>query len=132
MILWIDDEPRSLDSFIKELEFSGYKVELKQNVDDALDFFKANRDKIKLIISDMMMPGSQRHNYSDHDGTENGKSFYKEIRNLVPNLPIILFTNFSIDEDLEKITEKDSRAEILHKPDFLPYEFLEKIKDFLS
>jgi CheY-like chemotaxis protein len=132
MILWIDDEPRSLDSFIKELEFSGYEVEFTKNVDDGLKFFHANSDMIELIISDMMMPGSQIKKYPDQDDTKTGQYFYEEIRRLDPNMPIILFTNFSIDEELEKITSDDSRAEILHKPDFLPYEFLEKIKDFLS
>ncbi len=46
MILFIDDEHRGVKPYIEELQFSGYEVKFKDNIDDALDFYKNKQEKL--------------------------------------------------------------------------------------
>jgi len=134
MILFIDDELRSMGSFIEELRFS-YDVTFKDNIDSGWEFLTKNYDKVELIIVDMMMPlGDQfKDRFKEtNGGLRTGHYFYKKVREKYSFLPIILFTNFSVDDELEKIIDKDKKSMFLHKPDWLPHELVEKIQGFIS
>jgi DNA-binding response OmpR family regulator len=75
MILFVDDERRRMQSYVEELRFSGYDVEFKSDVDDALIFFNENHEKLELLILDVMMPtGNSFDNQQADNGLRTGIS----------------------------------------------------------
>lgn len=131
MILFIDDERRGIASYIEEIAFSGYQVELKNDIDSAFQFIKDNSNKIKLIILDIFMPpGKLLKSIDTDDGLKTGVFFYQEIRQISPDLPIIVFTNFSVEVIADQI-QHDKQSKFLHKADYLPFQLIEEIENFL-
>ena len=134
-IILIDDESRNMDSYSRELtlEFKNkYDVALVNDVDSAYEFLKKNHDNIKLVILDIMMPsGELLKDVDTDDGLRTGVCFHKKIRNNFPELPIIMFTNFS-SEELENQINQDKQSKFLQKADYLPFELVDEIKEFLG
>ena len=132
MILFVDDEKRRMESYAEELRLSGYKVEIKSDVDSALDFFQENYKQIKLLILDIMMPaGNAFENVDTKYGLRTGIIFYEEIRNRNSNLPILIFTNVS-NEAVEKKISLDKKSLFLQKEDFLPFQLVDELEDFMK
>lgn len=132
MILFVDDEKRRIEIYMEELKLSKYEVEIKSDVDSALDFLDKNLEKIELLILDVMMPtGNAFKDVDTKYGLRTGISFYNKIRNQNPTLPIMIFTNVS-DEEVEKKISSDKKSLFLQKEDFLPFQLVEEIKEFLK
>lgn len=132
MILLVDDEKRRMESYVEELRLSGYEVEIKSDVDSALDFFNENYKQIELLILDIMMPaGNVFENVDTKYGLRTGIIFYKKIRNLNLSLPIIIFTNVS-NEAVEKKISLDQKSLFLQKQDFLPFQLVDELEDFIK
>lgn len=103
-ILFIDDEPRRIQSYVDELEKSGYEVEPATDVDYAFVYFVKNMKKIDLLIMDVMMPPGE--NCKDQDaqtelGLRTGILLSDKIRQIDTDVPIIVLTNV-VDDELEK------------------------------
>ncbi len=135
IIVFVDDEPRLIDSYKRELEFD-YKVKFISKIDDFLKFMETEIQKIDLLILDVMMPpGSNQelNSISTHKGMKTGFVLYKMIRERHSLLPIILFTNFTRDEQnqITKSIMQDKKAKFLHKEDCLPFELADEIESFL-
>ncbi len=134
-IIFIDDETRAMESYFQELklEFDNqYEIVFLKDVDSAYKFLQKKRDKIKLVIlDDMMPPGNLLKDIDTDGGLRTGVRFHKKIRNIFPNLPIIMFTNFS-NEELESKIKQDKQSKFLNKADYLPFELVDEIKDFLD
>ncbi len=131
MILFIDDESRGINSFVEELKLSAYDVILKNDVDSAYKYLEENHNKIQLVILDVMMPpGKILKDADTDDGLRTGVHFHEKIRGKFFDLPIIVFTNFS-NEELEEKINKDEKSRLLRKHDYLPFELVEEIQDFL-
>ncbi|MDZ8185278.1 MAG: response regulator [Nostoc sp. ChiSLP02] len=132
MILFIDDEERGIASFVEELKLSKFETTLKKDVNSALKYLEDNHDKIQLVILDVMMPAEEIFKDCDtNDGLRTGVHFHRKIRKSFPNLPIIIFTNFS-DDELEQESNKDRKSRFLHKYDYLPFEFVEEVRKALN
>jgi CheY-like chemotaxis protein len=128
MILFVDDERRFMNSYKLELEYVGYKVSFKKNVDDALAFLKTHPGAIELLILDIMMPpGHDFQHESTNSGLRTGVRFYERIRALFPTLPVIIFTNVS-DEQVEEKFQAESYCRFLRKEDYLPFELAEEVR----
>jgi CheY-like chemotaxis protein len=150
MILFVDDEPRYISSFVEELEleFGKDKINCSKDVDEALDFFNHNSNEIKIIILDEMMPpGKTFKNGLTQTGLRTGLFFYKHIRQNFPDLPIIIFTNipddytfsdsanhFEIGEISKKFKEDidNRKALYLQKEDLFPYELAAIVRKILE
>ncbi len=148
MFLYIDDEPRYIESFVQELEYEFGKdnIIFEPNTDKALDFFINNSKEIEVIILDNMMPtGMAFRDKPTKEGILTGLFFYERIRENRPDLPIIIFTNTSkeyicadLDDSTDKIfhqielDEDMQKALFLQKENYFPYELVEKIKELLS
>lgn len=134
MILFVDDEKRIMDSYVEELRRSHYEyeVEFKSNVDDALDFFEKNSQKISLLILDIMMPpGSKFEEAKNEAGLRTGIHFYNRVRRISPNLQVIIFTNVSDERVMEKFT-REKNCLFLRKEEFLPYQFANEVKKIVG
>jgi PAS domain S-box-containing protein len=102
-ILFIDDEEIIVDTVKEILLRLGYEVDFKTSPNEALEAFRAQPDKLDLVITDMTMP----------DMT--GEKLAKELMKTRPDIPIILCTGFS-----ERISEEKAKElgikELLMKP----------------
>jgi len=132
MILFIDDEYRRVKPYIEELELSGYHPEFKDNLDDALNFWKEHTQEIKLIVLDLMMPIGNDFDESAQQeaefGLKTGIYFYNKYLKS-QDIPVILFTHLADP----KITDKeDNQVCLIKKLDYLPYEFVQKVESILK
>ena len=132
MILFIDDEKREMDSYVKELGFSGYKVSFQNDADDALRFFEGNLSRLDLLILDIMMPPGSSFKDVDTDlGLRTGVRFYERIREKAPDLPVMILTNVS-DERVADRFRRENKCWLLRKEEYLPFEFAEEVKKVLD
>ncbi len=87
IILWVDDEIDLLKSNIMFLKQKGYVVYEATNGDDAVQFIKEN--DIDLVFMDEMMPG------------KGGLETLSEIKDLKPNLPVVMVTKNETESLME-------------------------------
>ena len=92
-VLFVDDEKLLADIGQQMLERYGYSVTARTSSVEALELFKARRDRFDLVITDMTMPNI------------GGLELVAEILALRPDMPIILCTGFS-----EKMTPAGAEA----------------------
>ncbi len=84
-ILVIDDEVPILQLIKEALSQNGFNVIIHDNPLHGLEFFKANRNKIDLVITDIVMPSMD------------GARLIEQLRKLKPGTKIIATTGFSED-----------------------------------
>jgi len=112
-----DDETlRKLASTV--LSEFGYTVILAEDGNDAIDKFKANRDTIRLVILDMMMPG------------KNGKEAYDVIKSVKPDIRALFASGYTADI-LHKKDIFDPQVDFIMKP-LSPIDLLRKIRYILD
>ncbi|MBZ8178958.1 hypothetical protein [Oscillatoria salina] len=132
MILFIDDEYRRVKPYIEELELSGYQVEFKDNLDDALNFWEERKQEINLIVLDIMMPIGNNFDESAQQeaecGLKTGIYFYNKYLKS-KDTPVILFTHLS---DVNIPDNEDNQFFLFKKLDYLPYEFVQKVTAILK
>jgi DNA-binding response OmpR family regulator len=83
-ILWVDDEAELLEPHGIFLRDRGYAVEWATNAEDAVDMVQ--RQAFDLVLLDEQMPGKR------------GLDVYHELRELAPNLPVVMVTKSEEDE----------------------------------
>lgn len=132
MILVVDDEKRTLDSYLQELALSGFEVRYESSVDEGLKFLEMNATEVKLLILDVMMPSGEAF---DDDATEKGLRtgvyFYERVRKTNEQLPIMIFTNV-VDDGVRRKFEQDKYCRFFQKEELLPYELAETVRDVLQ
>ena len=117
-ILFVDDEKMLVDLGKMMLERIGYQAVALQSPIEALAAFQKNSESFDLVISDLTMPGLQ------------GTQLAREIKEIRPNIPVILATGFDSRTALAQDDNKDIDA-VLSKP--LSINALSKtIKKFLK
>nr|WP_321464507.1 ATP-binding protein [uncultured Desulfobulbus sp.] len=89
-LLLVDDEKSIADVTTSMLERLGYKVTVRLSGFDALEAFRSLADKIDLVIADLTMPQMT------------GLQLYKEIKQIRPDIRVIICTGFSEQLDSDK------------------------------
>jgi CheY-like chemotaxis protein len=112
-----DDAPiRTLLSIV--LESFGYSVISAVDGEDAVEKFMENRDKIQLVILDMIMP------------KKNGKEVSEAIRKANPGTKILFESGYTTD--IIKTSElTEAEIDFIHKP-FPPRDLLIKVREILD
>lgn len=119
-ILLIEDDERVRKFAIVVLESSGYKVIVAVNGEDGIDKFRKNKDAVRLVICDMIMP------------KKGGKETYEELKKISPDIKFLFMSGYSEDEikgvlanGLDFIGKPVSPGDLLRKVremmDRLPY-----------
>ena len=85
---------------------------------DGIDKYMANRDKIKLIFTDLIMP------------KKSGKELYDAVRAVQPDIKV-LFTSGYIADVFEKQTNAEEPFDILMKP-IAPLELARRVREILD
>ncbi len=102
-ILLVDDEATVLKVMQRSLEKSGYRVLPARDGEAGLDAFLANKNRIRLVITDMAMPGMD------------GLQLVEEIRKTAPDLPVLCTSGLSAAADREAPALR-GKLKILPKP----------------
>ena len=115
-ILIVDDDPHVLDVLEARLQSAGFHIFKADNGPKALDIIRKN--KIDLLLSDMMMPGM------------NGIEVLAKARELRPKLPVIFLTAYGSIPDAVKAV-KAGADDYLAKP-FEGRELVSKLQQVLK
>ncbi len=117
-ILVIDDERvirDTLEGFLRKLN---YEVILAKDGDEGIEIYKRNKDKIALIILDIIMPKM------------NGYDAFKAIRTINPDAKILLSSGFNRTAGMDKLQEEGAIG-FLQKP-YRQKELYELLVKFLK
>jgi CheY-like chemotaxis protein len=106
-VLVVDDEPFILATARAALQAADYRVFCAHDGAEALVLFQENRDAVRVVLLDMMMP--------DMDGP----TTLRELHRLAPDLPIVVASGLGGKERVAEVIEAGARA-------FLPKPFTEE------
>ncbi len=90
-ILLVDDEKQVLDVGLELLNALGYKVLGAKSGNEAVKLYESQKDKIDLVILDMVMPG------------KGGGETYDHLRKINPGVMVLLSSGYSIDGEAREI-----------------------------
>lgn len=102
-ILVVDDETVMRITTKSLLQEFGYKVHTAQNGLEGLNLFRRDPDAYDLVILDMIMPQM------------NGTDCFTAMREIRPDLPVLLASGFAHEDDLQEI-KRNGLAGFIRKP----------------
>jgi PAS domain S-box-containing protein len=102
-LLFVDDEPLLREMGKRVLENSGYTVLLAKNGREAVEIFQHNAGKIATVLLDITMP------------VTGGSEAFRLIREIRPDVPIILMSGFNEDSAREDLGAR-ARTGFIQKP----------------
>jgi two-component system, cell cycle sensor histidine kinase and response regulator CckA len=105
-ILLVDDEKMVLEVNKQLIESLGYRVYAAGSGQAAIAGYMEKRDKIDLVILDMIMPGIS------------GGETFDRLREINPDIRVILCSGYSIAGDAQKIMDRGCNG-FMQKPFFL-------------
>jgi PAS domain S-box-containing protein len=117
-ILVAEDDERLRKLYLTILSGQGYNIILASDGDDAIKQFKDNRDKIHLIMLDMIMP------------KKNGKEVYGEIKKLGTNA-VFLFASGYMNNKADETILNAEGVNFIAKP-ASPKDLLFKVREILD
>jgi|GEM_PF-2670275 len=117
-ILVAEDNAEARSFLAEVLSVSGYTVIEAVDGDEALRTFTDNKDRIALVISDVVMPG------------RNGKELRDEIRKIRPGTKILFTSGYTRDVLVFKGIH-DKTADYISKP-LSPNDLLGKVRELLD
>ena len=117
-ILLVDDEEMVLDVGKQLLERLGYKVITADSGRKALGLFGRDKNRIDMVILDMIMPGL------------NGSETFDRLKALDPEIKTLLSSGYSLNGQATKILKRGCNG-FIQKP-FNIYEFSQKVREVLD
>jgi PAS domain S-box-containing protein len=117
-VLLVDDEEMIADIGKKMLKKLGYQVVLAESGRTALKLFEKMRDKIDLVILDMIMP--------DMGGSET----FDQLKAMAPDIKVLLSSGYSIDGQASEIMKRGCNG-FIQKPFNLKH-FSQKVREILD
>jgi two-component system cell cycle sensor histidine kinase/response regulator CckA len=117
-ILLVDDEEQVLDTAKQMLEYLGYTVLVAHGGEEAWALYQDNRDRIDLVILDMIMPGI------------GGGEVYDRMKALDPDEKVILSSGYSLGGETAEVFERGANA-FIQKP-FSIIELSYKIREVID
>ena len=117
-ILLVDDETMISDVGKDMLKTLGYKVFVASGGNEAIEVYKENKDKINLVILDMIMP--------DMGGGET----YKVLKSINPDIKVMLSSGYNISGEAAEIM-KHGVNDFIQKP-FTMTKLSHKIRNILE
>ncbi len=117
-ILLVDDEEVVLELGVRVLNALGYTTLEARGGREAVDVYKREKDKIGLVVLDMIMPDM------------GGDKVYDLLKAINPDIKVILCSGYSIDEYATALLEQGCNG-FIQKP-FGIKEFSHKIREILG
>jgi len=117
-ILLVDDEDMIIDVGQEILKALGYKVLLARSGKEAIELYKANKDKIDMVILDMIMPDM------------GGGDTYERMKKINPDINTLLSSGYIINGQVDEILEVGCNG-FIQKP-FNMRQLSQKIREILD
>src|SRR3989304_1995820 len=118
-LLTVSDSGIGMDEDTKRrMEDSGYTVIDTADTEEAISMFIVNKDRIKLVLLDVIMP------------KRNGKQVYREMASMCPGLKAIFMSGYN-EDIIHKNGILDEGSNFVSKP-YVPTELLRKIREVLD
>ncbi|MCJ7615800.1 MAG: response regulator [Desulfobacterales bacterium] len=117
-ILLVDDEAIILDVGEEILNALGYKVFLASGGNEAIEIYKENKDKIDLVILDMVMPGM------------GGGEAYRALKSINPDIKVMFSSGYNLGGEAAEII-KHGVSDFIQKP-FTMTKLSHKIRNILE
>jgi len=117
-ILLAEDDGVLRNLFSTVLEAYGYKIILAEDGEDALKQFMDNKDKIQLVMLDMIMP------------KKSGKEVYDRIKKMSPGMKTLFSSGYTADR-IDKESMLKEGFDLIMKP-VSPKDLLKKIREVLD
>ncbi len=102
-ILLVDDEEQVLDAAGAMLEHLGYTVLAAEGGEAACALYQDNKDRIDLVILDIIMPGM------------GGGEVYERIKAMNPDVKVLLSSGYTVNGDASEIIERGADS-FIQKP----------------
>ncbi len=118
VILVVEDDVSVRMVLERILKNAGYEIICAQDGQEAVREFNANSLKIKLVITDMIMP------------LMNGLDAYREIKSLHPGVRVLFTSGYTADF-IKSRGELEGGADLIMKP-LKPVELLRKVREILD
>jgi len=93
-LLLVDDEDIIADVGQEMLTAMGYKVLLARSGQEAIETYQKNRDKVDLVILDMIMPDM------------GGGKVYDTLKEINPDIMVLLSSGYNINGQATEILER--------------------------
>jgi nitrogen-specific signal transduction histidine kinase len=107
MILLVEDEPSVLEINKTMLEQIGYKVLTSRNGQEALKIYEKYLDRIKLVLTDMVMPEM------------GGMELFYALKEKNPDVKVIIMTGYPLESESQDLLSKGI-VDWIQKPFSLP------------
>jgi two-component system cell cycle sensor histidine kinase/response regulator CckA len=117
-ILLVDDEEQVLNTAKQMLEYLGYTVLVARGGIEAWALYRDNRDRIDLVILDLIMPDT------------GGGEVYDRIKALNPDVKVILSSGYSLNGETFEVFKRGANA-FIQKP-FSILELSYKIREVID
>lgn len=124
-ILFIDDEIQELSTYIKVLKLEGFNIDKYDSLEHALEAFKSAPLTYSMVILDIMMPSEKYIVQETQYGRSTGLKVLEELKNIRPNIPIIILSVVRDPSIIEMTKNKINKY--LFKP-LLPSVLISEIK----
>lgn len=132
MILFLDDDEGELTPYLEAMQEAGLDAGLMTSVDGFVAELGSIAQALELVVLDMAMPtGRTFADEKTNGGLRTGEFLYMLIRERLPHVPIVVFTNRSLHRLPRQLTEDDN-CWCHGKNDLLPTEFVEMIRSTLQ
>ena len=117
-ILLAEDDENVREVISVVLKTSGYTVINAVNGEDAVQIFMSNKDKINILLLDIVMP------------IKSGKEAYEEIKKITPDIKVLFMSGYPPDVIYRReICEQG--LDVLSKP-IPPHKLLIKLREALD
>jgi len=117
-VLLVDDQEAVIAVGNAILHTLGYTVIMAKNGKEAIAIFEGNKEKIDLVILDMIMPGMS------------GAETFDAIKGINPGIKVILSSGYSLEGQAAKILERGCNG-FIQKP-FNVSDLSRKIREVLD
>jgi DNA-binding response OmpR family regulator len=117
-VLIAEDDDTIRELMRATLERAGYTVIEAVDGEDAVQKFLVNRDRVGLLLFDVIMPG------------KSGKEAYEEIRAVCPGVKVLFISGY-VSDDIRSKAMLGEEHPLIHKP-VAPRELLKKIREALG
>jgi len=117
-VLLVDDEDMIIEVGEEILKTLGYEVLIARSGKEAIELYKANKDKIDIVILDMIMPEI------------GGGAAYDRMKEINPDIKVLLSSGYSIDGQATEILERGCNG-FIQKP-FSVKELSQRIREILD
>jgi two-component system, cell cycle sensor histidine kinase and response regulator CckA len=102
-VLLVDDEDMIIEVGAEILEALGYKVLTARSGPEAVEVFRMNKDRIDIVVLDMIMPGM------------GGGDAYDQLREIDPGVKVLLSTGYSLRGEASEILKRGCNG-FIQKP----------------